>query len=95
MKCTILHESSGRMRVHLHCGRMSLHQADVLEYYLKNEKGIAAVSVFDRTQDAVIRYTGDRKTLIAALARFSFPKAEAMDLVPKQGMDQALPAFLE
>ena len=82
MKCTILHESSGRMRVHLHCGRMSLHQADVLEYYLKNEKGIAAVSVFDRTQDAVIRYTGDRKTLIAALARFSFPKAEAMDLVP-------------
>ena len=83
MKCTILHESSGRMRVHLHCGRMSLHQADVLEYYLKNEKGIAAVSVFDRTQDAVIRYTGDRKTLIAALARFSFPKAEAMDLVPE------------
>ena len=83
MKCTILHESSGRMRVHLHCGRMSLHQADVLEYYLKNQQGVAEASVFDRTQDAVIRYTGERSALIAALARFSFPQAEKLDLVPE------------
>ena len=54
MKCSILHESNGRMRVHLHCGRMSLHQADVLEYYLKNEQDVLDVTVYDRTQDAVI-----------------------------------------
>ena len=29
--------------MHLHCGRMSLHQADVLEYYLKNEAGVLDV----------------------------------------------------
>ena len=37
MKCKILHESAGRMRVHLNCRRMTLHQADVLEYYLRND----------------------------------------------------------
>ena len=36
MKCTILHESAGRLRVHLCCARMTLHQADVLEYYLRD-----------------------------------------------------------
>ena len=36
MKCKILHESAGRMRVHLNCRRMTLHQADVLEYYLRD-----------------------------------------------------------
>ena len=82
MKCSILHESSGRMRVHLHCGRMTLRQADVLEYYLKNEPGVLDVTVFDRTQDAVIRYRQDRSGVIGALARFSFAGAEKLDLVP-------------
>lgn len=83
MKCTILHESRGRMRVHLHCGRMSLHQADVLEYYLKNEAGVLDVAVYDRTQDAVICYEAQRGAVIAALARFSFTRGEKMDLVPE------------
>ena len=83
MKCTILHESRGRMRVHLHCGRMSLHQADVLEYYLKNEAGVLDVAVYDRTQDAVICYEAQRGAVIAALARFSFARGEKMDLVPE------------
>ena len=38
MKCRVLHESRGRLRVHLLCGRMTLHQADVLEYYLRSQK---------------------------------------------------------
>ena len=82
MKCSILHESRGRMRVHLHCGRMSLHQADVLEYYLKNVPDVLDVTVYDRTQDAVVRYAGSRSALVAALAAFAFARAEAMDLVP-------------
>ena len=83
MKCSILHESSGRMRVHLFCGRMSLRQADVLEYYLKNVEGVSEAAVYDRTQDAIIRYKGNRGTVISALARFSFPVAEEMNLVPE------------
>ena len=83
MKCNILHESAGRLRVHLHCGYMTLHQADVLEYYLRGIDGVTEVKVYDRTQDAVVLYAGKRGDVIAALASFSFPKAEAMDLVPE------------
>ena len=82
MKCKILHESAGRIRVHLNCRRMTLHQADVLEYYLRSVDGVREVSVFDRTQDAVIVYRADRAALVHALAAFSFDKAETMDLVP-------------
>ncbi len=83
MKCNILHESPGRLRVHLHCARMTLHQADVLEYYLRSIDGVKEVKVYDRTQDAVVLYTAPRGSVIAALAAFSFPKAEAMELVPE------------
>ena len=51
------------MRVHLACRRMSLREADILEYYLKNVPGVTAVKVFDRTQDAIITYQADRTAL--------------------------------
>ena len=57
MKCKILHESKGRLRVHLFCGKMSLDNADVLEYYLRAVNGVTDVSVYDRTCDAVIVFT--------------------------------------
>ena len=83
MKCTILHESVGRLRVHMHCAGMSLHQADVLEYYLRGVDGVREVRAYDRTQDAVVLYGGQRQSVIAALAAFSFSEAEAMELVPE------------
>ena len=83
MKCKILHETTGRLRVHLCCGRMSLSQADVLEYYLRAQDGVQAVKVYDRTQDAVVLYEAERGNIIRALAQFSFAKAEAMELVPE------------
>ena len=82
MKCQILHESRGRLRAHLSCSRMTLRQADVLEYYLKHATGAETVQVFDRTCDAVIVYPCARETVIHALAAFSFQKAETMDHVP-------------
>lgn len=83
MKFTIMHESRGRMRVHLHGAGMSLHQADILEYYLKDLPYVSEVKVFDRTQDAIIRYREEREALIRALAVFSYAKAEARGLVPE------------
>ena len=83
MKCTILHESAGRLRVHLCCARMTLHQADVLEYYLRAQGGVRSVKVYDRTQDAVVLYDAERGSMLRALAGFSFAKAEAMELVPE------------
>ena len=41
MKCKILHDTAGRLRVHLCCKRMTLRQADVLEYYLLAVDGLS------------------------------------------------------
>ncbi len=83
MKCKIIHESRGRLRVHLECARMSLDEADVLEYYMRSVDGVDEVKVYDRTRDAVICYCAERAAVINALAAFSFSAAEAMQLVPE------------
>ena len=83
MKCKIIHESRGRLRVHLECARMSLDEADVLEYYMRSVDGVDEVKVYDRTRDAVICYRAERAAVINALAAFSFSAAEAMQLVPE------------
>ncbi len=83
MKCKILHESKGRMRIHLMCRRMTLAQADVLEYYLRNFINISQVKIYDRTQDAVITYSGGRAAVIEAMAAFSFDDENALALVPE------------
>ena len=83
MKCTIQHELPGRLRVHLCCGRMTLSQADVLEYYLLSVEGVKSVKVYDRTRDAVVVYDGARAGVVRALAAFSFAKAEKLELVPE------------
>lgn len=83
MKCTILHDTAGRLRLHLCCERMTLQQADVLEYYLLAVDGVRSVKVYDRTRDAVVVYDVERERMIRALARFSFEKAEKLDLAPE------------
>lgn len=83
MKCTILHDTAGRLRVHLCCKRMTLRQADVLEYYLLAVDGVRSVKVYDRTRDAVVVYDAERERMIRALARFSFEKVEKLDLAPE------------
>ena len=72
MKCRILHETKGRLRVHLCIGRMTLRQADLLEYSMRAVDGVASVKVYDRTQDAVIEYCEARSAVLAALSSFSF-----------------------
>ena len=72
----------GRVRVHLCKARMSLREADVLEYYLRAVPGVTKVQVLDRTCDAVISYSGPRADVTRALARFSFAAPEAAALAP-------------
>ncbi len=83
MKCTVLHNSDNRIRVHLEVYRMSLAQADVLEYYLRNVSGVTDVKVFDRTCDAIIRYSGEKSAVTKALSVFSFDDENAIALVPE------------
>lgn len=84
MKCKILHESRGRIRVRFCIKRMSLRQADIAEYALSAVAGVTRVQVFDRTCDAVIAYNCDRAVIIQKLSRFSFDDEQNTALVPEQ-----------
>ena len=81
MKCTILHEGKGRMRVHVEKVRMTLHRADVLEAYLNHHDAIVHAAVYERTGDVVITYTGRRSAAIAVLAGYKFDVPEYDALV--------------
>ena len=72
MKFKIVHEIKGRMRVRFACGRMSLKEADILQYYLLNQESVTAVKVYERNQDAAICYDGTREEIIRILKWFSF-----------------------
>lgn len=72
MKFKIVHEIKGRMRVRFACGRMSLKEADILQYYLLNQESVTAVKVYERNQDAAICYGGTREEIIRILKWFSF-----------------------
>lgn len=78
MKCKILHESAGRMRIHAEQRRMSFQQADILEAYLRQVEGVTEVKVYDRTCDAVICYTCGRSDVVAAVAAFSYETSLAL-----------------
>ena len=73
MKCTILHETRGRMRVHTMQGAMSLQQADILEAYLNQTPGVTKATVYDRTGDAVICFDGPRETVTKRSRRLPMP----------------------
>ncbi len=87
MKYLILHESAHTMRVHMAGYRMSMDQADILEYYLKNLPYVADARVYDRTGDAIITYRRNkecREQLMEALCTFSYRDPDAAALVPEQ-----------
>lgn len=77
-----MHEFPGRIRVHAMQKRMTMAQADILEYYLKAQEGVIEAKVYDRTGDAIIFYEGKREGMILALSRFSYKGNEG--LVPSQ-----------
>ena len=82
MKCTVLHESSGRLRVRLVPGGMTLEEADLLEAALAPLPGVRSAKIYDRTGDAVITFTAGREEILRTLAGFSFGAARAAGLTP-------------
>ena len=75
MRCTILHESNGRMRVHLHQCYMTFAEADQLQYYLQSQPGVSRAKVSERTADATVYYRGNqanRESVIRALSEFDY-----------------------
>ena len=81
MKCTILHEGRGRMRVHVCNVRMTLHRADVLEAYLNHHDAIEKATVYERTGDVVLYYRGRRADAVQVLSRYKFDQPELDALV--------------
>ena len=81
MKWNILHESRGRIRLHLRKPRMSLAEADQLQDYLTGLPGVRTAAVYERTCDVVIVYTESRAGIVRGLAAFRFD-TEALAEVP-------------
>jgi len=72
MKWNILHESRGRIRLHLNKPRLSMAEADQLQAYLADLPGVRVAVVYERTCDAVITYTGARTDVLRGAAAFRF-----------------------
>ena len=83
MKCKILHENKGRMRVHICTPRMTVRDADIFACYLERTEGVIYSKVYERTGNAVINYKGDRKDILAALSKFRFDDESIISLLPE------------
>lgn len=81
MKFKILHEIQGRIRVHLACGQMTLKEADIFQYSLSAQPAVTMVKVYERNQDAVVCYKGNREEVLMLLKRFSFSRASVPEHV--------------
>ena len=56
MKFVIKHEIRGRLRFHLFQKRMTVRQADMLQYYLTALPGVKSAKVYELTADAAVVY---------------------------------------
>ena len=81
MKYTIKHEIRSRIRVHLPMKRMTIREADTLDYYLQDFPEIREVHVYERTADAVILYDAERTRILEILRGFSFENANVPERV--------------
>ena len=85
MKFVIKHEIRGRLRVHFVYKNMTFRQADILQYYLMGRENIISSQIFNRTNDAVICYSGDRQAVLDMLKWFSYEKVD----VPEQYLENS------
>ena len=83
MKCKILHESSGRMRLRAEKSRMTMEEADQLEAYLTALPGVRQATVYERTCDMVILYREDRKQILDGVAAFRFDRETMVSSTPE------------
>ena len=95
MKATIVHESRGRMRLRLRQKTVTLRQADLLETWLKGQPWTKEASVHERTGCVIVTYTGERETVLAAIAGFTWAGAEETVTLPGHSTRALNRAFQE
>ena len=76
MKFQIMHETPGRMRLRADVRCMSLQQADILETWLRSQKGVDSATVHERTCGVTVTYHIDRAALCQMLSGFSYRRAQ-------------------
>ena len=95
MKCKIVYERRGRLRVQLLQKRMTLRQADLLEGWLQAQAGVQQATVHERTCCAIVRYTGERARILAHFRVFCWERAEAEIEIPQQSSREINRAYEE
>ncbi len=83
MKIRIEHEISGRLRFSTSLGRLTIAQADQLQYYLLSLPDVTGVKVYERSGNAVVFYQGSRKRLLRGILAFAVDTSEVQGLVPE------------
>jgi len=82
------------MRIHLAGTRMSLGEADILEYYLRDLPFVEDVKVFERTGDAIVKYNREadhREGRFGGPRGFFFPggKPKEAPAEPQSGREES------
>ncbi len=72
MRFVIKHEIKGRIRIHFVQKRMTLQQADILQYYLEMQENVDSAKVQERTCDAAICYHGSREEILQIVKNFTY-----------------------
>ena len=95
MKATIVHESRGRMRLRLRQKNITLRQADLLETWLKGQPWTKEAVVHERTGCVIVTYTGERETVLSAIAGFTWAGTEETVILPEHSTRALNRAFQE
>ena len=83
MKFVIKHEIRGRIRVQILQGRMSIEQADILQYYFNAKPYSISVKVRERLSEIVIHYDGDREMLSVICRHFPTKRQKFRSLISR------------
>lgn len=76
MRFVIKHEIKGRIRIHLVQKRMTLQQADILQYYLEMQENVDSAKVQERTCDVAVCYHGSREEMLQIVKNFSYERVD-------------------
>jgi len=96
VNCKILHESSKRMRVRMAQKRMTIKEADMLQYYLEGFDFVRKVIVYERTCDVAIYYKDNkRESVIKRLKKFNYNDTALLENMPNTSGRQITREFQE
>ena len=76
MRFQIKSETLGRIRIHFNQKKLSFEEADRLEYFVGTLARVSKVKIYERTADAVILYTGDRREILRAIRSYEYDAVE-------------------